>query len=242
MRTALDVLDRHAHPKAVSAAWNLSEDLIGVGRLDDAADAAAASVGWARRLGSPLTDAISQFITAKVAYHRGDPASALAAVDAAARLSDDAFTATNTGALRARLTLEHDPRGALAATNQILDYAQTTDNDEHRLDALALRAKAYAVLGEDAAAGDALDAFLGAWDRTPLGYMAPALAEIAVQLAAQDRHDDVGRALRALGPTPWREALTHVAAGRYVEAADVFAAMPSVPLRDAVRALDVARA
>jgi hypothetical protein len=71
--------------------------------------------------------------------------------------------------------------------------------------------------------------------------MAPVLAEVGLLLAARDRHSDLAGATEALTPTPWREALMHVTARRYGDAADLFAAMPSVPLRDAVRALDVAR-
>jgi hypothetical protein len=64
------------------------------------------------------------------------------------------------------------------------------------------------------------------------------LVEVGLVLVACERHDDLAVAANLLRtPTPWTAAAHALAERRYTDAAAILDSLPSIPLRDAARAL-----
>src|SRR5439155_65515 len=81
------------------------------------------------------------------------------------------------------------PEQAIKHAGRALAYADATANDEFRLDALALLARAHAARGEQDASRTACDAFLERWHTVGgMHHQTVALVETGVVLAADQRH------------------------------------------------------
>ena len=147
----------------------------------------------------------------------------------------DEFSATWLLLRGGRLALPAQPDQAIEHAGRALAYADATENDEFRLDALALLARAHAARGEQDASRTACDAFLGRWHTVGgMHHQTVALVETGVVLAADQRHPELATALALLTtPSPWADAARALAEGRYEEAAAILDSIPSFPLRDA---------
>jgi hypothetical protein len=66
------------------------------------------------------------------------------------------------------------------------------------------------------------------------------LVEVAFVAAAHDRHAEVAAAAGRLVDSPWRDAAIAISGRRYAAAAEILAALPCLPLRDAVAGLVLA--
>ncbi len=76
------------------------------------------------------------------------------------------------------------------------------------------------------------------WSTLPgQSWFGKSIVDIAIVLAAIARHDDLLVALKQVhASNPWADAARALAEHRDDDAASILGAIPSVPLRDAVRA------
>ncbi len=239
MLSAFDILTDQAHPKAAIAAYNLGDTLEAFGRLPEAWTAFETSRASARRTGYGVAEAVANMGLARIAWHRGEPAVALA-------LLDDISTDTTewllsiVASLRARLVLEESPHEAAMGLRRPIEFGRRSGNVEFERDASALAARAALALGDVAAANASVDDFLEAWiHRGGAALSNPAsLVEAGLVMAALDRHQELAAAADVLrAPNPWTAAARALAERRYADAAAILDSIPSIPLRDAALAL-----
>ena len=237
VREAYGILDRDAHPKAAVTAANLADVLLSLGRMQESRSTCADGLAWARRIGHQRVERICLGGLAKLAYHAGQPDQAAGLLDTAQAGRRDEFSATWLLLIGGRLALPAQPEQAIKHAGRALAYADATANDEFRLDALALLARAHAARGEQDASRTACDAFLERWHTVGgMHHQTVALVETGVVLAADQRHPELaGAAALLTTPNPWADAARALAEGRYEEAAAILDSIPSIPLRDAVR-------
>jgi len=240
LRDAYRILDRHAHPKAAVGTANLGELLLTLGRPEEARAAYAEGLAWARRTGHQRAERICLAWLADLAWHAGELDRAAELHDNAARTSGgDEFSGAVLALSRARLAVTSRPDEAVEHGERVLAYADTTHNDELRLQACGPLARAHQARGDRDAARTACDAFLRRWHSVAGLYTgAVPFVEVALVLAGDGRHADIDRAVLLLNvPSTWAEAIRSFAAGSYDEAAALLDGIPSIPLRDAARAL-----
>jgi tetratricopeptide (TPR) repeat protein len=238
LRTAYRTLDRYAHPKAAAAAANFAEMLIVLGHLDEAEEVLMSARGWTARTGQSRLDRVALAMLAFVAYHRGDRERVAELLDAAERIPvADSFSGANILLCRARLDLDARPYAALERAREALRFAETIGNDEQRADAYAVIARAEVARGDARAAGAVADGFVEHWRASGVQQVW-SLPEIGLVLAAAGRHEELAELLeRRFVANPWADAARALAAQDYDGAAAVLEAVPSIPLRDAVREL-----
>jgi class 3 adenylate cyclase len=238
MRDAYRILDGHAHPKAAVTAYNLAEALLSLGRIDEARPTYVDGLAWARRIGDQRVERICLAWLARLAYHAGQPDQAAELLDAAAHVSgkDEASGAVLLGS-RGRLALGAAPDSAIAYAERALAYADTTQNDELRVDAYALLARGHATRGDRASSRIACDSFLERWHAVGgMQSQVATLVETGLVLAAHGRNAELGAAAALLmTPSPWADAARALADKRYDQAAAILHNIPSMPIRDAVR-------
>jgi class 3 adenylate cyclase/tetratricopeptide (TPR) repeat protein len=239
-REAYRILDHHAHPKAAISAANLAEVLLTLGRTEESRANYAEGLAWARRIGHQRAERVCLAWLADLACHFGRRDEGADLLDIAGRTSGkDEFSGALLLLCRGRLALPGQPGQAIEHAERVLVYADTTQNDELRLQALALLARANRARGAEDAARAACDAFLERWHTVRGIYTAAVpLVEIGLVLAGDQRHADLARAVALQNtPSPWAEAVRALAEGQYEEAAAILDGIPSIPLRDAAREL-----
>ena len=240
LREAYRILDHHAHPKAAISAANLAEVLLTLGRAEEARATYAEALAWARRIGHQRAERICLAWLADLACHFGRPDEAADLLDAAGLVrGEDEFSGALLLLCRGRLVLATQPAAAIDHARRVLAYADTTQNDEMRLQALGLLSRALRAHGERDAAHSTCDAFLERWLSVRGLYAAAVpLVELALVLAGDQRHADLARAAALVTtPSPWADATRSLAIANYEEAARVLDGIPSIPLRDAAREL-----
>ena len=235
VREAYRILDRHANPSAATSASNLAEGLLLLGHLEEARAAYAEGLAWARRSGHRQSEVYALAGLAGVAYHIGDPDQAASLLDAAEASGGDEFTTAWLLIWRSRLVLGEQPERAVEHAERALAYANKTQNDEIRLEAYALLARAYEAAGRENAARSACDAFLEHWQSLPIS--SAALVEAGLVLAADGRHDELADAAALALPSPWADAARALADRHYEPAAAILDSIPSIPFRDAISEL-----
>jgi class 3 adenylate cyclase len=237
LREAARLLEEQVHPMASVAARNLGDMLLGLGRLAEASAAFEAARTNSHRSGYLVSESATATALAAVAFHRGDPATAQAWLDGTADSSD--LTTGEAASLHGRIVLERSPHEAIGGARQLLEFGRATDNPEKQCDALALVARAEIAMGDAVAADRSLDAYLEAWGRIGgTAVCAPSLVEAGLAFAARDRHRELAAATDLLRTrTPWTDAAHALAERRYADAAAILDSIPSIPLRDAARAL-----
>jgi class 3 adenylate cyclase/tetratricopeptide (TPR) repeat protein len=234
---ALALLDAHAHPKATVTAYNLGLALSALGRLDDARDAYERAVATAHRTGDAHNETAATIELSDIAYHAGRPN------DAAQILTGvhpgDAWLEFDRSMVTGRLCLDDDPRQAARTARAAAIFAAQAENQDLQLAVLALRARAEHELGNTAVTSEALGKFLELWNTTGgTMYLSRYLVEIGFVLAAAGRHNHLAQAVALLRTsTPWVEAARALSDSRYDDAARILDSIPSIPLRDAARAL-----
>src|SRR5205814_5797623 len=134
---------------------------------------------------------------------RSDQAADL--LDAADALRSDEFSGAMLRLCRGRLALPDQPGRAIEHAERSLAYADTTKNDELRLDAHALLARGHRARGERDPSRAACDAFLARWHAVRgMHSRAGALVEAGLVLAADARHSELAdRAALPGAPSPW---------------------------------------
>jgi hypothetical protein len=174
---------------------------------------------------------------ARLAFHRGEPNGVRALLDGIEAPSE--WLTSNVSNLRGRLFLLKEPHEAAAAAQRQLAYASRTADIEHESAGFALAARAALAVGDDAAANAFLDAYLRAWTRIGgITLCVVSLVEAGLALVVLDRHEELAAAVDLLHTsTPWADAAHALAERRYSDAAAILDSIPSIPLRDAVRAL-----
>ena len=229
------ILDGHANPAAATTASNLAEGLLLLGRLEEARSMYAEGLAWARRTGDRPSERYGLIGLAAVAYHTGEPEEAAGLLDDVEASGSDEFATAWLQTSRGRLGLREHPESAVEHAEQALAYADKTQNDEIRLDALALLASAHHALGRRDPARAACDAFIERWPSVPI--FSVALLEAALVLVEDGRHAELADAVALAPPSPWAGAARALADRRYDQAAAVLDTIPSIPFRDAVREL-----
>jgi len=235
MLEAYGILDRHANPGAATIATNLAEGLLSLGRLEEAHTAGTEAIAWARRSGAPQVERYGLAGLAALAYHSGEPDQATSLLDAAEKSGHDEFTTAWLQNRRGRLVLREHPERAVEYAERALAYADKTQNDEIRVDAYALLARAHHAAGQDDPARAACDAFLERWQS--MSIFPIALVEAGLVLVAEGRHAELANASTVALPSPWADAVRALADRRYDDAAAILDSIPSVPLRDAASKL-----
>ena len=140
--------------------------------------------------------------------------------------------------LSGHLLLVSDPQRAIGLAASALGYANDTENNEVRLEAIALAARAALAAGDRAAADRAADDYLACWNATGSRAMsAISLLEVGFVLAALDRHAELRARRRLHGHRRVGRRGARTPARRYDEAIAVLEQLPSVPLSAAVRTL-----
>jgi class 3 adenylate cyclase/tetratricopeptide (TPR) repeat protein len=233
---AFALLDAHWHPKATVTAYNLGLALAALGRLDDARGAYEQAVATAHRTGDAHNESVATIELADIAYHTGRPADAAQILGAVP--PGDAWLEFDRSMVSARLCLDRDPRRAARIARESAPFAAQAENEDCLLAVHALRARAEHALGSTAVTEQALARFLELWKATGGTILSRYLVEVGLVLASFDRHDDLGQAVGLLrASTPWIEAARAIAEAAYDDAARILDSIPSIPLRDAARAL-----
>jgi ATP/maltotriose-dependent transcriptional regulator MalT len=239
LRDSVRILDEQAHPKTAVAAYNLGDVLQGLGRLREAAAAVEKSVATAHRYGDAHAKDTTECERALLAYHRGDPAAAVAIVDSVSTDTSE-WVASLVAEVRGRLLLDEAPQDSADHARRHLAYAHRTTNVEAELRALSLAARSELALGNDSGANAFLDEYLAVWKRVG-GVMtcSPSVVEAGLALVVCNRHDDLAAAagLRR-SSIPWISAANALAERRYADAAAILDSIPSIPLRDAALVLN----
>ena len=237
-RDACEILDAHAHPKAAVAMINLATLAHHLGRLDEARSRMEAACDAARRVGNQDQQRTAEVLLIDDEYHKGDAKTAIDMLDRAA-VGANTWHRSLIAGIRCRLLLDEDPHEALLLAHETAKYVEQIGHHGAGLEALALIARAEHACGNRQAATDALDEYLHRWHviGTALDG-SEALVDAGLVLAAHGRHSDLAAAVdRMKTPTPWREAARALAEQRYDDAAEILDALPSIPLRNAVREL-----
>jgi tetratricopeptide (TPR) repeat protein len=240
LREAYRILDHHAHPKAAASAVNFAEVLLTLGQTEEARATYAEALAWARRIGHQRVERICLAWLADLACHSGRRDEALELLEAGLHSSGkDEFSGALLLLCRARIALLDQPDKATEHAERVLAFGDTTENDEIRLQAHAVLARAHRARGASEAACAACDAFLERWHAVRgLSNAAVPLVEVGLVLAADGRHVDLAAAATLVTtPSPWADATRRLANGSYEEAAAVLDAIPSIPLGDAAREL-----
>jgi hypothetical protein len=220
-------------------AGNFAQLLFSLGRIEESRAAFADGLAWARRTGQQRGERICLAYLARLVYHAGQPDQALALLDAADLVSGkDEFTDTLLLLSRGRLAGARADQ-AVDNAERALAFADATDNDELRLDAHALLARAHAADGNRDASRAACDAFLARWHTAGgMHLSADPLVEVALILAADHRHRELSRAIALLSArSPWADAARALAEKRERDAVAILEGIPSIPLRNAAHAL-----
>jgi class 3 adenylate cyclase/tetratricopeptide (TPR) repeat protein len=234
MRESYRILDRQADPRAAVTAMNLAEALwVSFGRIEEAQAAYEEGLAWARRAGHYSNERYGLAGEAGIAYHAGQPGQAAGLLEAARAHGAEEFTDAWLLGWQGRLALSERPQQAVEDAERALAYADKTQNNEIRLEALALLARAHRAAGRPDAARAACDAFLEHWRHVSL--QVPALLETGLVLAADERHAELADAAALIPlPSPWADAARALADRRYPEAAAMLERIPSIPLLEAV--------
>jgi ATP/maltotriose-dependent transcriptional regulator MalT len=238
LREGARVLDEQAHPKAAVAAYNLADVLQGLGRLREASIAVEASIATAHRYGDANAKDTTECGRAMLEFHRGERDAAFATLDGVSEDTSE-WVFNLVWEVRGRLILDEAPQDSAVAARRHLAYARRVANIEAECNALALLARAELAMGDETEARSSLDQYLEVWKRMG-GVMtcSRSLVEVGLVLVACERHDDLAVAADLLRtPTPWTAAAHALAERRYTDAAAILDSLPSIPLRDAARAL-----
>lgn len=131
--------------------------------------------------------------------------------------------------------LREHPERAVEYAERALAYADKTQNDEIRVDAYALLARAHHAAARHDSARAACDAFLERWQS--VSTFPVALVEAGLVLVAEGRHPELANASARALPSPWADAARALADRRYDDAAAILDGIPSIPLGDAAREL-----
>lgn len=231
MREAAQTLAAHAHRETRTAYANLANQMRGLSGISAADAAYEEAAKWASRFAFRHSTDWITLERAYLAYHAGrwDDARHLIAEIT----TTNEFNEAGARATRGRLSLgEARPTEAMEEAEAIIAYGISASSDDDHYLGTALEARSHSVLGNDRAALDACDRFLGRWCETGgfIGH-SPELCEIAAILSQADRHDDIRRAARLLGEAcRWRDALILTADSRYADAADLYTEIGSHPL------------
>ena len=134
------------------------------------------------------------------------------------------------------LVVDRDPAAALAVAEAGLVQMEGSDWPEVAIVVHTLRACAFDRL-DDPRVHAALDGLVDVWHRAPATLSTIFLAQAADVFARRGREHDLAAAAATLPVTSVRAAIELLVARRYAEAADAFAAIPMVPMRDAARRL-----
>ncbi|MDQ1534251.1 MAG: hypothetical protein QOF28_2012 [Actinomycetota bacterium] len=236
-REAFRILDEQGHPKAAVTAFNLASMLESLARLSESEAAFEIARARARRGGSWLIQGVAEMGLARLALHRGEPTEVRALLDGIEASSE--WLTSNVSNLRGHLILLKEPHEAGAAAQRQIAYANRTGDIEHESAGLALAARAALAIGDDSAAHTFLDAYLQAWTRIGgITLCVISLVEAGLALVVLDRHEELAAAVDLLHTsTPWADAAHALAERRYSDAAAILDSIPSIPLRDAARAL-----
>ena len=233
MREAARILDEHAHPSSSSAAYNLGVMLLGLGQLNDAADAFEAAAAAARRSGALGAGTLSGVALAMIAFHRDDTAIAFGLLERPVTATESHESESSN--VRGRLLLDDVPAEAAEAARRHVAYGRRSGSVEAQCEGLALIARAELAGGDQVAVTRVLDEYLEAWSR--LGgsvACAPSLVEAGLVLVACDRHRELSAAADLVRiANPWTDAARALAECRYTDAAAILDTIPSIPLRDA---------
>jgi tetratricopeptide (TPR) repeat protein len=201
-----------------------------LGRLEEARTAYAEGLAWGRRSGYRQSELYALGGLAGVAYHTGETDRGASLIDAAEEGNE--FATAWLLVWRSRLVLGQDPERAVEHAERALAYGDKAQNDEIRLEAYALLARAHQAAGHRDSAQAACDAFLERWHSNPIPTVA--LFETGLVLAADRRHAELADAAALALPSPWTDAARALADHRYEQAAAILDSIPSIPFRDAV--------
>ena len=228
--TAHATLERLAHVRAPTAAYNLANALVAAGRLPDAREAVERAAEWARRMNLVATERTAAAELAWYAHHAGEVDEAEALLEHAEREPTSADALATAATVRARLHRERAPGWARAQAEAAVAYGEQVENVEQALIGRAALAGACLADGDLRAAADVCDAALADCSAAP--PTGDVVVELALVLAALGRPDDVRAPAAELPPSPWRDAALALADGRHDDAAAALAGVPSIPLRD----------
>jgi class 3 adenylate cyclase len=238
--TAHASLERLAHVRAPTAAYNLANALVAFGRLPDAREAVQGAAAWARRMNLVATQRTAAAELAWYAYHAGEVEEAEALLEEAEREPTSALARSTAATVRARLYRLRDPALARAQAEAAVAYGERVENVEQALIGRAALAAACLADGDRQAAADVCHVALAACAAAP--PTGDIVVELALVLAVLGRGDEIRAPAAELPPGPWRDAALALADRRYEDAACALDGIPSVPLRDAARQLALAGA
>ena len=236
LREAYEVLDRYANPRASTRAHNIGLALLSIGLPEEAVEMLAEALAWARRVGSVLDETGTGAVMAEAAWVLGDTAEAERLAGVTAASSVDPIDGLEARCVVGFLVVDRDPAAALAVAEAGLVQMEGSDWPEVAIVVHTLRACAFDRL-DDPRVHAALDGLVDVWHRAPATLSTIFLAQAADVFARRGREHDLAAAAATLPVTSVRAAIELLVARRYAEAADVFAAIPMVPMRDAARRL-----
>jgi tetratricopeptide (TPR) repeat protein len=232
VREALAILSARAHPKSAVTASNLGHLYAAIGRLDDARAVFEQGRAWALRTGNAFADRICACGLARIVYYAGgrDEAGSLLQGLVAANSFDRSLEEIEHG----YLALRQHPKESLADARRALAYAESTGHVDMRLSALVLAARAAHASGDRETTDAMLDGCV-AWSREIGSRLMGgwSIAELAIVLAARDRHAELADLTRRVVDSAWRDAARALAERRYADASAIFADVPCLALRDA---------
>jgi class 3 adenylate cyclase len=236
LRSSYAVLNRLGHPRAGSRGQNIGLALLATGYPRGARTMLLEAAAWARRVGSTMDEGAVTCLLAETEWVLGDADEALRLADAVVSGGVDQVDIMEAATLRAFALLDQAPAAGLQTAEEGVARYADADWFELLISVQALRVCALDRLG-DQGVQTALDDLVEVWHRAPATLSGFFLATAADAFARHNRHDDLGRVLDTIPDSPLRSAVRLLAEARYAEAADAFADIPMVPMRNRARLL-----
>jgi predicted ATPase/class 3 adenylate cyclase len=217
-------------PRAALEYSNLAEDLAGFGDLAGATQARETAAKFAARTGEADTIDWVDIGRAEGAYHAGSWDDALPLCTTLVE-GDERLNAAFARSVRGRIVLGRgDIQTAAADAEEILAYAESTDNAECYSMGLALRALALHADARPREALEACNAYLARWLFRSPGNRSCDLVAIALILTGPERRGALLEAAQRLpDDSPVRHAITAIAEDRDELAAELFDAIGAHP-------------
>jgi class 3 adenylate cyclase/tetratricopeptide (TPR) repeat protein len=218
-------------PEVVRAYNNLASTIVGLGDLQRSYELYAQGRRAAERFGHAIFLRYYDVQRMDEAYWSGE-------WDEAVRLSTDLLSAPggrlqdlDARVIRARIRLARgDVEGALEDTEAVTLPPAEYRGLQFAFPALAARARVLVAAGRGAEAETLAGQLLTLWSEHDWTLPGDGLPELAAALDSLDRGEALLEAAeRALTRTPWLEAATALASGRFQEAARLYARIGSLP-------------
>ncbi len=228
-------------PECVIGYANLADTLMDLGELRRAAEMRELASAAAERFGDARSIQWLRAERCGQLYWTGNWDEAVQIADAFIAESESGqrhYQEIYSRVVRGRIRLARgDSGGALDDASRALDFARGARDPQALYPALALTARANAVVGRADQAGEVAGELLerfGATDQTPVAYLW--LLDLAITLHDLGRSDELLRATeRTRKPTPWLAGARAVARGELEAAAGIYEGIGALPDEAVVR-------